>query len=485
MSSLSDWKRVFSSQTDAYGKLVRDSDGPIGAFLEFDPVRRQDETAESGREIPTPIRDALAGLPLAVKDNIAVRGFQLSCGSRILGDHVSPYDATVVSRLCDAGAVPVGKTNLDEFGMGSSTDNSALGETHNPWDQSRVAGGSSGGSAAAVAAGLVPLALGSDTGGSVRQPAAFCGVYGLKPTYGLLSRYGLVAYASSLETVGLIASDPGLIGLALQAAAGIDRYDQTSVAVPSGDSPAPTSDGPATPRRIAFLAGELGLDDATAAGYKAFRQAIEQLGIETTDVELETSDVAIASYYTIAAAEASANLARFNGVRYGQPAIYAENPEELVRKARSEGFGPEVLTRILLGTFVLRSGFQEQYYQRAQKIRTAIRNEIAAIHARNDLIALPTFPTVAFPHGEAGLSQFQQKLADRFTTLANLTALPALSVPAGVHGGLPVGIQLMGPAFSEPSLLGVAGQIAELLPPASPPGYRTTICDRLLAGEGA
>ena len=482
MSSSADWKRVFSDHPGPYERLVRAADAKIGAFLDFDPSRRTNAASGSASGGDDP----LAGLPFAVKDNIAVRDFQLSCGSRILGDHVAPYDATVVRRLTAAGMVPVGKTNLDEFGMGSSTDNSALGQTHNPWDLTRVPGGSSGGSAAAVAAGLVPVALGSDTGGSVRQPAAFCGVYGLKPTYGMLSRYGLVAYASSLETVGILASDAATIREMLRMAAGRDERDQTSIESTDPGLPraADTSET-GLPERMAFLAGDLDLDEPTRAGYQHFRTAVEELGVATEEVELSTMDVAVSAYYTIATAEASANLARFNGVRYGNRPVYAENPEELVRKTRSEGFGPEVLMRILLGTYVLRSGFQEQYYQRAQKIRTAVRNELDALFEHHELLILPVFPTVAFPHGDAGLSPFQQKLADRFTTLANLAALPALSIPAGVYGGLPVGIQAMGPARSELQLLEFARRLATKLPVERPPEYQESICDRILAGEGA
>ena len=274
MSTFSDWKRALSDYPDAYARLVREVDAELGAFLDFDPQKRKD-SMQSGDGV-------LSGIPIAIKDIIAVRGFQLSCGSRILGDHVAPYDSTVVGRLIDAGMVPVGKTNLDEFGMGSSTENSALGQTCNPWDLSRVPGGSSGGSAAAVAAGLVPVALGSDTGGSVRQPAAFCGVYGLKPTYGMLSRYGLVAYASSLETVGILGSAPDVIREVLRTAAGEDVYDQTSL--PS--LPDAARDRGTLPERVAFLAGDLGLDEATLAGYSRFREAVESLGVAGVDVEL-------------------------------------------------------------------------------------------------------------------------------------------------------------------------------------------------------
>ena len=458
--SASQWQSVLASTK--YASLINSRDKDLNSFLEIDPARRASDAPSGG---------GLAGVPLAVKDNIAVRGYQLTCGSKIMGNHVAPYDATVVSRLVAAGAIPVGKTNLDEFGMGSSTENSAAGPTNNPWDVSRVAGGSSGGSAVAVAAGLVPLALGTDTGGSVRQPAAFCGVYGLKPTYGTFSRYGLVAYASSLEVAGLLATDIDLLESAYWTGVGQDVMDQTSTEHPRKDTGAVAT--------VGVLAGDLGLDDDTAAGYKAFIEAVKAADITVKEVELKTLDYVVPAYYTIATAEASANLARFNGVRYGERPIFAENPDELMRQARAEGFGPEVKLRILLGTYVLRSGFQEQYYQRAQKIRTAIRNELASLYESVDLLVLPSFPTVAFKHGESGLSAFQQKLADRFTTMANLAALPALSIPAGVHGGMPVGIQAMAPAFAEDRLFALARVVGESIPVERPPAYAASIAEEI------
>ncbi len=455
---LSQWKSTLASSE--YATTLTQRDQSLNSFLEIDPGRRA-----SDAEGP------LAGIPIGVKDNIAVRGFQLSCGSKILAGHVAPYDATIVSRLISAGAVPVGKTNLDEFGMGSSTEMSASGPTNNPWDLSRVAGGSSGGSAAAVAAGLVPLAIGTDTGGSVRQPAAFCGVYGLKPTYGTLSRYGLVAYASSLEVAGLITTDIDLLETAFWLGTGQDVMDQTSTEHPKSGSGEVST--------VGILSGDLELDPPTEAAYKNFIETVKASGISVKEVELSTLDYSVPAYYTIATAEASANLARFNGVRYGQRPIFAENPDELMRQARAEGFGSEVKLRILLGTYVLRSGFQEQYYQRAQKIRTAIRNELAELFASVDLLVLPVFPTVAFTHGENGLSSFQQKLADRFTTLANLAALPALSIPAGVHEGLPVGIQAMAPAFAEDRLFSLARSMAESIPVERPPHFAASIADEI------
>ena len=484
------WKSVFTSnpaRLSRYEEALRERDAQLNSFLEVD-VQRRSARAATGEPSPDsgndPSGTMLQNLPFAVKDNIAVRGFQLTCGSRILANHVTPYDATVVARLVAAGAVPVGKTNLDEFGMGSSTDNSAGGPTNNPWDAERVAGGSSGGSAAAVAAGLVPLALGTDTGGSVRQPAAFCGVYGLKPTYGTLSRYGLVAYASSLEVAGLLSRDTGLIRAAYAAASGEDVMDQTSVSSPA-ERASEAGAGRAEPvRTVAFLGGDLGLDERTSAGYARMREAVASQDITVEDVELRTADYVVPAYYTIATAEASANLARFNGVRYGERPVFAENPEELVRQARGQGFGSEVKLRILLGTYVLRSGFQEQYYQRAQKIRTAIRSELAKLYERYDLIVLPVFPVAAFRHGENELDAFQQKVADRFTTMANLAALPALSIPAGIYDGLPVGIQAMGPAFSEERLLSFADRIAGELPVEPPPAHATPLSEEI-AGDAA
>jgi aspartyl-tRNA(Asn)/glutamyl-tRNA(Gln) amidotransferase subunit A len=326
----------------------------------------------------------------------------------------------------------------------------------------------------------VPFALGTDTGGSVRQPASFCGVYGLKPTYGTLSRYGLVAYASSLEVAGFLSHDIDLIRAAYRITSGEDPMDQTSTAAPDGDALPP-----ATVRRVAFLGGDLGLDERTAAAYARVREAVAAQDVAVEEVELATVDYGMPAYYTIATAEASANLARFNGVRYGERPVFAENPEELVRASRAAGFGSEVKLRILLGTYVLRSGFQEQYYQRAQRIRTAIRQELAKLYETYDLLMLPVFPVAAFRHGESELDAFQQKVADRFTTLANLAALPALSIPAGVFTGLPVGIQAMGPAFSEERLLSFAGVLAKELPLERPPAYARSVADEISASTDA
>jgi aspartyl-tRNA(Asn)/glutamyl-tRNA(Gln) amidotransferase subunit A len=444
------WKQ-FQAKKEAYLAYARPWEKKVGAFLTFRPEAQA--ALGSG---------PLAGLPFGVKDNIAVEGFPLTCGSKMLADVVSPYDATVVARLKAAGAFVIGKTNLDEFGMGSSTENSALGKTNNPWDLTRVAGGSSGGSAAAVAAGLVPFALGTDTGGSVRQPAGFCGVYGFKPTYGVMSRYGLTAYASSLETPGVLSPDLELVKAVFEAAAGRDIHDQTSL------DPQPLEPRPI--RSIAVLADLADLDPGVRAVYEQTLVHLKALGYELVPVTLPTLEYAVPAYYTIATAEASANLARFNGIRYGHRPVYSENPEQLVRQARTAGFGDEVKTRIMLGTYVLRSGFQDQYYTKAQKVRTLIRNDLNKVFERADLLLSPTFPVPAFVHGDKTMNEFQQKLADKFTVTANLAGVPALSFPAGLAGGLPVGMQFTAPAFGEARLFEAAAAFATRVPVTACPG---------------
>ncbi len=451
------WDKSLSAESrSSYARFIQEQDRRVGAFLEYGDPAQWSPSGVSSDSSNVTLR-----IPIAVKDNIAVKGYRLTCGSRMLEEFVCPYDARSVERLRAAGAEIVGKTNLDEFGMGSSTDNSALKVTNNPWDSQRVAGGSSGGSAAAVAQQLVPVAIGSDTGGSIRQPAAFCGVYGLKPTYGTVSRYGLVAYASSLEVVGVIAADIDMLADTYRAMRGADEKDQSSVVIPA-DAERPAEAAPGG--TVGILGGDLGLDDAVARNYRDTADALGTLGYRTETITLSTLEYVVPAYYTIASAEASANLARYNGVRYGYHPIYAENPEELMRKARSEGFGDEVKLRVVLGTYVLRSGFQDRYYARAQKIRTLIRRELDEVFRSVDALLLPAFPTQAFLHGDEGMDPFQQKVADRFTGTANLTGTPALTVPTGVEGGLPVGMQLMGPSFSEERLFAVARQLASVVP---------------------
>jgi aspartyl-tRNA(Asn)/glutamyl-tRNA(Gln) amidotransferase subunit A len=462
------------------------------------------------RPVPEPQAEGLAGLPFAVKDNIAVKGFSLSCGSKLLEELRAPYTATAVQKLEVAGAWVLGKTNLDEFGMGSSTDNSAIKQTNNPWDTSRVPGGSSGGSAAAVAAGIVPFALGSDTGGSVRQPASFCGVVGLKPSYGAVSRYGLVAYASSLESIGILADTSARCRAVFAAIRGKDPLDQTSQDAPAGAAPLYGNDQVGSPKVIGVLSaeaiaqalaaaaasieGSLGTRETAAQaalletevrqGFELAKTRLAALGHRLVDVKIPSLKYGVPAYYTIATAEASANLARFDGVRYGRRPPWAENPEDLIDKTREAGFGPEVKLRILLGTFVLRSGFQDRYYLQAQRIRAGIRRSfeelLGGVEYRNaevpccDAILMPVFPTRAFGRGNTGesLSPFAQKAADLYTCCANLAGLPALAFPVGLAGGLPVGVQLLGRAFSEATLLDMVEAYEQAHPFPHPAGYQ-------------
>lgn len=457
-----------------YIEYLKERDREVGACLE---IREPEPGAHAvGRAVGDSLRSGgtargpLAGLPFAVKNNIAVRGWRLTCGSKMLSEVVAPYTATAVGRLVDAGAVVVATTNLDEFGMGSSTDNSALGRTNNPRDLSRVAGGSSGGSAAAVAAGEVPFALGSDTGGSVRQPAAFCGVYGLKPTYGAVSRYGLTAYASSLETIGVLASSPDLAEAVFETMSAPDPRDQTSVRRPagagdeSGDKRLDPADAPSPVRRVAALRVSEGLSSEVSCVYRDSIRAMRDAGLEVDEIDIPSLEYAVPSYYTIAAAEASANLARFNGIRYGIRPFHSDSPQDLIMDARSDGLGAEVKLRIMLGTFVLRSGFQEQYYGKAQRIRTRIARDVDSVFASYDALLSPVFPTPAFARGDASMDAFAQRLADKFTVTANLAGIPALSFPAGVKGGLPVGLQLHAPAFSERRLFSIMRSLADRFP---------------------
>jgi aspartyl-tRNA(Asn)/glutamyl-tRNA(Gln) amidotransferase subunit A len=485
---------------DAYSKSWEER---IGAFLQWH--LRAPQVLQAPQHAEAPSAAALTGdaaalvkdMPFAVKDNIAVKGWMLSCGSKLLEKLVSPYTATAVEKLSACGACVAGKTNMDEFGMGSSTDASALKKTNNPWDVTRVAGGSSGGSAAAVAAGIVPFALGSDTGGSVRQPAAFCGVVGLKPTWGTVSRYGLVAYASSLEQIGVLSDTVARNRAVFAVTRGRDARDQSSRDAPP--SSPPLYGHRHTPGTIGVLGLESlaeafdqrddqrggnqtgisgGLSEAVHRGFETAKENLAALGYRLVDVDLPCLKYAVPAYYTIATAEASANLARFDGIRYGQRPPFSENPEELVEKSRDTGFGDEVKLRILLGTFVLRSGFQDRYYLRAQRIRAGIKRSFEALLGTEtaagsiDALLLPVFPTQAFGRGDAGLSPFAQKAADIYTCSANLAGLPALSFPATLEDGLPVGVQIMGRAFSEAVLFDIAEHYEKARPFPHPQGWQ-------------
>jgi len=396
----------------------------------------------------------LAGVPVAIKDVLDIEGTVTTCGSRILSGYRPPFTATAVARLEAAGAVVLGKTNLDEFAMGSSTENSAYKKTRNPWDATRVPGGSSGGSAAAVAAGVSPLALGTDTGGSIRQPAALCGVVGLKPTYGRVSRYGLVAFASSLDQVGSLSRTVEDAALCASVLCGADPHDATSAREVVPDFSATLAEG-ARGLTIGvpwtFLAE--GVEAQTLAAFRDSLRALEAAGARLVEVDLPNAGHAIATYYIVATAEASSNLARFDGVRYGYRAPNVRDLRGLYGESRDHGFGAEVKRRIILGTFVLSSGYYDAYYVRAQKLRTLIRADYEMAFASCDAIATPTTPTPAFKLGEKTADPLQMYLADIFTVPASLAGIPGLSVPCGFSAGLPVGLQLVGRAFDEATLL--------------------------------
>ena len=406
---------------------------------------------KSGEEIPP-----LLGIPIAIKDIICTEGIRTTCASRILENFIPPYDATVIIRLKKAGMVMIGKTNLDEFAMGSSTENSAFFPTRNPWDLERVPGGSSGGSAAAVAAGECIGSLGTDTGGSVRQPAALCGVVGLKPTYGRVSRYGLVAFASSLDQIGPITKDVTDAALLLNIIAGYDPHDSTSVNVPVPDytkALVPDVKGIklGVPKEYFIEGMEEGVE-------KAVREAIaklEEMGAEVIEISLPHTEYALPAYYLIAPAEASANLARYDGVKYG---LFLPGPDlwESYRLTRGNGFGPEVKRRIMLGTYALSAGYYDAYYLKAQKVRTLIKQDFDRAFEQVDVIVAPTSPTVAFRLGEKVDDPLKMYLSDVFTIPVNLAGICGISIPCGFSDGLPVGLQIMGPAFGEEIVLRVA-----------------------------
>ncbi|HSQ36367.1 MAG TPA: Asp-tRNA(Asn)/Glu-tRNA(Gln) amidotransferase subunit GatA [Acidimicrobiia bacterium] len=405
----------------------------------------------------------LAGIPLAVKDNLVTRGVETTCGSRILAGYHPPYDATVVARLRQGGAVIVGKTNMDEFAMGSSTENSAYGPTRNPWDPERVPGGSSGGSAAVVAAGSALGALGSDTGGSIRQPAALCGVVGLKPTYGLVSRYGLVAFASSLDQVGPFARTVADAATLFEAIAGHDPSDATSYRGPVPEVRSTLDAGPGGLRVgiITELAGE-GSEPAVLAAFRRTLEGLAAAGASVRELSLPSMDHALDAYYLIAPAECSANLARFDGVRYGLR-LPGDTVEQMMGASRRDGFGPEVTRRILLGTYALSAGYYDAFYGQAQKVRTLVIEDFAAAYGQVDVLVTPTSPTTAFPIGERAEDPLAMYLADVCTIPCNLGGGPGISVPVGLdEAGLPIGFQLLAPALGEAVLLRAARAVEAL-----------------------
>ena len=441
---------------------IRTADPTIRAFLRHDLDRALAQAEAIDRrlaagESPGP----LAGLPMAVKDNLCTRNGLTTCGPKILANFAAPYDAHVITRLEQAGAIVVGKTNLDEFAMGSSTENSGVGPTHNPWDHDRVPGGSSGGSAAAVAAGMVPASLGSDTGGSIRQPASFCGVVGLKPTYGRVSRYGLVAYGSSLDQIGPITRTVEDAALLLGVIAGHDHRDSTSVNRDVPDYLAALQT-PFPPVRLGYAAeyfGE-GLDPDVRSAVEEAIDVYRSLGATVEKIHLPHMDYAIAAYYLVATAEASSNLARYDGVHYGHRAEGYDDIVELCSATRAEGFGEEVKRRIMLGTYALSSGYYDAYYVKALKVRTLIKRDFEQAFENVDIIVSPTAPSAAFGLGEKMDDPLSLYLADVYTVSANLAGIPAISIPCGLTPDrLPVGLQLMAPPFAEDRLLRIAHEL--------------------------
>lgn len=462
-------KEVSARETaEAFLRNCGDREHEVHAFLTLDKEQilsnagRIDADIKQGRLTEA---SGLPGVPVAVKDNIVTRGTRTTCGSKILGDWVPPYDATVVESLRREGALVFGKCNCDEFAMGSSTENSAFFPTRNPRDTARVPGGSSGGSAAAVAAGFTPLSLGSDTGGSIRQPAAFCGVAGLKPTYGLVSRYGLVAFGSSLDQIGPFGRTVEDVALLLNAISGHDPHDSTSSRQGYEDYAGRLGrDISGTRIGVSPSWFASGLDPEIAESVRTSLQKLESLGCDIVEIDLPHSEYAIETYYIIAPAEASSNLARFDGVKYGFRSDDHEDLDSMYRNTRTQGFGDEVKRRILIGTYVLSSGYYDAYFLKAGKVRNLIRGDYLEAFKKVDFIAGPATPTPPFKLGEKTASPLEMYLSDIYTVGANLAGIPAMSLPCGKTGsGLPIGLHLQGPHFSEARMLSVAHALEETL----------------------
>ena len=448
--------------TDHHLARIEAVDSSVHAFLEVTADRaradadRLDEARAAGEDLPP-----LAGVPIAIKDNLCTKGIRTTCSSRMLESFVPPYESTVTDRLWRSGAVLIGKTNLDEFAMGGSTETSAFGPTANPWNTEHVPGGSSGGSAAAVAAGECMASLGSDTGGSIRQPASFCGVVGLKPTYGRVSRYGLVAFASSLDQVGPFATSVSDAAELLQAIAGEDPRDSTCLKAPVPDYRERLGRS-VSGLRIGVVRecfDQDGLDPQVKASVLAAADLLQSLGAELVDVSCPRFNDGIATYYVIAPSEASANLARYDGVKYGFRADDASSLAAMTARSRAEGFGSEVQRRILIGTYALSAGYVDAYYRKAQQVRTLIRRDFETAFASVDVLLTPTAPSTAFAAGAHADDPLAMYLADLLTIPANLAGLPAINVPCGFDSaGLPIGVQLIGNVLEEPLLLQVAHQ---------------------------
>ncbi|MFL0781790.1 MAG: Asp-tRNA(Asn)/Glu-tRNA(Gln) amidotransferase subunit GatA [Prochlorococcus sp.] len=471
--AIADWRQQLKrgelsarELTDHHLDRIDVVDPCIHAYLEVTAKRaradadRIDQARAAGEDLPP-----LAGVPLAIKDNLCTQGIRTTCSSRMLEDFVPPYESTVTERLWKAGAVLLGKTNLDEFAMGSSTETSAFGATTNPWNVDRVPGGSSGGSAAAVAAGECVAALGSDTGGSIRQPASFCGVVGLKPTYGRVSRWGLVAFASSLDQVGPLTTNVADAAELLQVIAGPDPRDSTCLSADVPDYISSLST-PVAGLRIGLIREcfeQEGLDLEVKAAVLEAANQLEKLGAELVDVSCPRFNDGIATYYVIAPSEASANLARYDGVKYGHRADTAESLAAMTSLSRAQGFGSEVQRRILIGTYALSAGYVDAYYKKAQQVRTLIRRDFDKAFQSVDVLLTPTSPTTAFAAGTHADDPLAMYLADLLTIPANLAGLPAISVPCGfTDAGLPIGLQLITGVLEEAKLLQVAYQYEQM-----------------------
>ena len=443
----------------AYTDRINDKEKDVEAFVTTlcDEALKQAEDIESKVQSGE-IKGDLAGIPIGIKDNICIKGVKTTCSSKMLENFVSPYNATVMEKLNSENLIPLGKLNMDEFAMGASTEYSAFHVTRNPWNLNTVPGGSSGGSAAAVAANLVPWALGSDTGGSIRQPAAFCGVVGLKPTYGLVSRYGLVAFASSLDQIGPITKDVEDAAILLNIITGHDERDTTSENREKVDYTKNLKNDIkglkiGVPKEYF---GE-GINQEVKESLLKAIEKYKELGAEVEEFSLDIADYALATYYIIACAEASSNLGRFDGIRYGYRAKEYSDLRELFRNSRTEGFGEEVKRRIILGTYVLSSGYYDAYYKKAQQVRTLVRSEFEKAFEKYDVLLTPTSPTVAFEIGTRSSNPLEMYLADICTVSVNIAGLPGISIPCGVNSdNMPIGMQLIGPRFGEEKILNAA-----------------------------
>ena len=456
---LKEKKLTVTEITKAYVDRINEKEKDVQAFI----TELTEEGLKQAEEIQKRIDNGeevgdLAGIPIGIKDIICTKGIKTTCASKMLENFVSPYDATVMEKINAENMIDLGKLNMDEFAMGGSTEYSYFKKTRNPWDLSRVPGGSSGGSAAAVAANMVPWALGTDTGGSIRQPAALCGVVGLKPTYGLVSRYGVVAFASSLDQVGVFAKDVQDCAMLLNVIAGHDEHDTTSVDVgPKDYTTALNKDikGIKIGVPIEFY-GE-GINSEVKESLEKALEKYREMGAEIEEFSLDIAQYALATYYIIACAEASSNLGRYDGIRYTYRAKDCKNLKEIYKKSRSEGFGKEVKRRIILGTYVLSSGYYDAYYKKAQQVRTLVMNQFNKAFEKYDVIITPTSPTVAFKLGEKSTNPMEMYLADICTVSVNIAGLPGMSIPCGVDSnGLPIGMQIIGNKFDEETIIKVA-----------------------------